>query len=131
MPAAGTRLAYRTVISACPVAIPDPIVSDELGKATSGASSRLRACRVSFAPLPPGASEDLSSRRLTDSVFERRTLSGMCLLNDRSWAPSRLRYFGEFLLCARNGHAKRHLTQARPEKDRVTTALNHSWKAPR
>ncbi len=37
MPAAGTRLAYRTVISACPVAMPDPIVFDELGKATSGA----------------------------------------------------------------------------------------------
>jgi hypothetical protein len=37
MPAAGTRLAYRTVISACPVAMPDLIVFDEFGKATSGA----------------------------------------------------------------------------------------------
>ena len=81
MPAAGTRLAYRTVISACPVAMPDPIVFDELGKATSGA--------VLLPPLALGLAGlalhlarrrfgGLFSQRFTDGVFERRTLSATC-----------------------------------------------------
>jgi hypothetical protein len=71
MPAAGTRLAYRTVISACPVAVPDPIAFDELGKATSGA--------VLLPPLalgPAGLALRLSRRRFGGPLLA--ALYGWC-----------------------------------------------------
>jgi hypothetical protein len=73
MPAAGTRLAYRTVISACPGAMPDPILFDELGKPTSGAvllpPLALAVARLAL-QLLHGASEDLFSQRFRDGVFQ-------------------------------------------------------------
>ena len=88
MPAAGTRLAYRTVISACPVAMPDPIVFDELGKATSGA--------VLLPPLAlglAGLALHLSRRRFGGPLLA--AFYGCCFraphverhvsLNDGSW----------------------------------------------
>jgi len=51
---------------------------------------------VQFCTSPAGASEDLFSQSFTDGVFERRTLSGTCLLNDRSWHIATFRCAAEF-----------------------------------